>query len=219
MFTGLVTAVGTVETVRSADGGVAARVGCPWPDLVPGESVAVDGACLTVAACGPGWFEAHVVATSLERTTAGEWSAGRRVNLERALRAGDRLGGHLVQGHVDGVGVVEAVAERNDAILLDVRVPSAVAAATVPLGSITLDGVSLTVNAVPRPGVVQVSLVPFTRGHTTLGERRAGDRVHVEGDVIGKYVAGLLQSRVASRESPLPPGDPTTRDSWLKPRD
>jgi riboflavin synthase len=201
VFTGIVTAVGRLEGVRPAGGGVAARVACPWDDLAAGESVAVDGACLTVEALGPGWFEVHVVATSVERTTAGAWVAGRRVNLERALRVGDRLGGHLVQGHVDGVGTVEAVTAREDALLLEVRVPPEVAAATVPLGSVTLDGVSLTVNALPRPGVVQVSLIPFTRAGTTLGERRPGDRVQVEGDVIGKYVAGLLAARPETHDS------------------
>ncbi len=213
MFTGIVTAVGRLAAVRPAGGGVTARVACPWDDLATGESVAVDGACLTVEASGPGWFEVRVIATSVERTTAGEWAAGRRVNLERALRAGDRLGGHLVQGHVDGVGTVEAVTAQADALLLDVRVPPAVAAVTVPLGSVTLDGVSLTVNAVPRPGVVQVSLIPFTRAETTLGARRPGDRVQVEGDVIGKYVAGLLESRVAGRDSRATPGTPPRTDS------
>ena len=201
MFTGIVTAVGTLAAVRPAEGGLAVRVACPWDDLATGESVAVDGACLTVERSGAGWFELHLMAPSLGRTTAGEWAAGRRVNLERALRAGDRLGGHLVQGHVDGVGTVEAVSERDDALLLDVRLPDGVAAATVPLGSITLDGVSLTVNAMPRAGVAQVALVPHTRRHTTLGERRTGDRVHVEGDVIGKYVAGLLAARPGARDS------------------
>jgi riboflavin synthase len=110
------------------------------------------------------------------------------VNLERALAVGDRLGGHLVQGHVDGVGEVVALGRRDDAVLLDLAVPDVVAAVSVPLGSITVDGVSLTVNAIPAPGTIQVSLIPFTLQHTTLGERRAGDRVHLEGDAIGKYV-------------------------------
>ena len=108
---------------------------------------------------------------------------------------GDRLGGHLVQGHVDGVGTVDRVADRADARLLDLRVPPDVARVTVPLGSITVDGVSLTVNAIPAPGVIQISLIPFTLQHTTLGERAAGDRVHLEADTIGKYVAQLLRDR------------------------
>ena len=105
--------------------------------------------------------------------------------------AGDRLGGHLVQGHVDGVGVVEAVADRDDARLLDIRVPPVVADVTIPLGSVTVDGVSLTVNALPEPALIQVSLIPFTLQHTTLGTRRPGDRVHLEGDTLGKYVKAL----------------------------
>jgi riboflavin synthase len=117
------------------------------------------------------------------------------LNLERAVRAGDRLGGHLVQGHVDGVGTVERVAQGGDARLLDLRVPPAVANASVPLGSITVDGVSLTVNAIPAPGVIQISLIPFTLQHTTLGQRRPGDRVHLEADTIGKYVAEMLRAR------------------------
>jgi riboflavin synthase len=116
------------------------------------------------------------------------------VNLERALRAGDRLGGHFVQGHVDGVGTVETTASDETASLVDIRIPPDVAETTVLHGSITIDGVSLTVNAVPRPGVVQVSLVPFTREHTTLGAIAVGDRVHVEADVLGKYVRQLCRS-------------------------
>jgi riboflavin synthase len=115
------------------------------------------------------------------------------VNLERALRAGDRLGGHLVQGHVDGVGKVVDVIHGPDISLLDIEVPEEVARVSVPLGSITVDGVSLTVNAIPAFGVIQISLIPFTLQHTTLGERRVGDRVQLEADTIGKYVAALLR--------------------------
>src|SRR6476661_7521532 len=169
MFTGIVTAVGRVRETRPERGGLDLAIEAPYRDLALGESVAVDGACLTVKDTGPGWFGVHVVATSLERTSLGRYSTGRRVNLERALRVGDRLGGHLVQGHVDGTGVVLRVGERADARLLDIRVPREVAAVSVPLGSITVDGVSLTVNAVPEPAMIQVSLIPFTLQHTTLG--------------------------------------------------
>jgi len=195
MFTGIVTAVGRVRETRPESGGLDLAIEAPYRDLALGESVAVDGACLTVKDTGPGWFGVHVVATSLERTSLGRYSAGRRVNLERALRVGDRLGGHLVQGHVDGTGVVLRVAERADARLLDIRVPREVAAVSVPLGSITVDGVSLTVNAVPAPDVIQVSLIPFTLQETTLGERVPGDEVQLEGDTIGKYVRALIEER------------------------
>ncbi|HEU5048986.1 MAG TPA: riboflavin synthase [Gemmatimonadales bacterium] len=191
MFTGIVTAVGTVRSASPAEGGVELVVDCPYADLVEGESIAVDGACLTVAALEPGGFRAHVVATTLERTRLGELGAGDRVNLERALRAGDRLGGHLVQGHVDGVGTVERLSERADARLLDIRVPPAVAAVSLPLGSVAVDGVSLTINELSEPDLIQVSLIPFTLQHTTLGLRRPGDRVHLEGDTLGKYVKAL----------------------------
>jgi riboflavin synthase len=193
MFTGIVTGIGTVREARPSDGGLDVTIECAYPDLSAGESVAVDGACLTVAAVVTGGFAAHLVRTSLERTRFGELRAGSRVNLERALRVGDRLGGHLVQGHVDGIGTVVRVASREDARLLDLEAPPEVLQVSVPLGSITVDGVSLTVNAMPAPGTIQISLIPFTLEHTTLGSRRAGDRVHLEADAIGKYVRALLK--------------------------
>ena len=195
MFTGIVTAVGTVQQVRHTTAGVELTIACSFSDVGLGESIAVDGACLTVQAIQPGGFTAHVVRTSLERTRFGDYAEGRRVNLERALRMGDRLGGHLVQGHVDGVGEVVQVVERQDARLLDIKVPDEVARVSIPLGSITVDGVNLTVNAIPGPLVIQISLIPFTLQHTTLDERRAGDRVHLEADTIGKYVAALMEER------------------------
>jgi riboflavin synthase len=141
-----------------------------------------------------------VVRTSLERTRFEEYVPGQSVNLERALRVGDRLGGHLVQGHVDGIGRVDLVKQKEDARLLNLAVPEAIARVSVPLGSITVDGVSLTVNAKPAGRLIQISLIPFTLQHTTLGERQAGDRVHVEADTIGKYVAALLDSRVSGKQ-------------------
>lgn len=196
MFTGIVTAVGRVREARPAEGGRDIVIEAPYDDLADGESIAVDGACLTVTGHAPGWFGVHAVATTLERTRFATLAAGDRVNLERALRVGDRLGGHLVQGHVDGIGEVTSVQRRDDAVLVDVSVPDAVFEVSVPLGSITVDGVSLTVNAIPGPGVVQVSLIPFTLQHTTLGERRAGDTVHLEGDTVGKYVGELVRKRL-----------------------
>jgi riboflavin synthase len=195
MFTGIITEIGTVRDTRPADGGLELSIACSWSDLELGESIAVDGACLTVASLGEGAFGVHVVRTSLDRTRFAELRAGHRVNLERALQVGDRLGGHLVQGHVDGVGTVLQVTERQDARLLDLRVPEDVARVSLPLGSVTVDGVSLTVNAMPDPTTIQISLIPFTLEHTTLAERRPGDRVHLEADAIGKYVEALLKKR------------------------
>jgi len=195
MFTGLVSAVGTVRSSRAVAGGRDLDIASPFRGLDLGESIAVDGACLTVTSRRGGVFGVRVVSTSLARTAFGDYRRGRRVNLERALRAGDRLGGHLVQGHVDGVGTIRRVRREGDALLLDIGVPASVAAASVALGSITVDGVSLTVNARPGRRRVQVSLIPYTLRHTTLGERRVGDRVHLEGDPIGKHVAAWLGRR------------------------
>jgi riboflavin synthase len=195
MFTGIVTAVGEVRRRSETADGLELTIACPYSGLAPGESIAVDGACLTVQGIADGEFTSHIIRTSLDRTDFGTYEVGRRVNLERALQLGERLGGHLVQGHVDGIGTVERVADRDDARLLDLRVPAEVARVSVPLGSITVDGVSLTVNAIPAPGMIQISLIPFTLQHTTLGERRVGDRVHLEADSIGKYVAQLLRAR------------------------
>ena len=197
MFTGIISATGTVQQARRTTEGLELTISSPYPDLALGESVAVDGACLTVQAVDSGVFSAHVIGTSLERTRFADYGVGQRVNLERALRAGDRLGGHLVQGHVDGLGTVERVEQRKDARLLDLRVPADVARVAIPLGSITVDGVSLTVNAKQGNGVIQIALIPFTLQHTTLSERRVGDRVHLEGDTIGKYVAALLDNRAS----------------------
>ncbi len=198
MFTGIVSAVGTVAAVRARaprrgteDGGRVLRIRAPLRALKRGESIAVNGACLTVTRVVRGAFEVDAVETTLGRTLLGEYARGRRVNLERAVRAADRLGGHLVQGHVDGVATVERATAQGDAWVYDLRVPDEVADVTILHGSITVDGVSLTVNAVPQPGVVQISLIPHTRAVTTLGSLAAGDRVHVEADVVGKYVRQL----------------------------
>lgn len=196
MFTGLVDAIGTVTAVEEAPAGRTFTVESPYRDLVLGESIACNGACLTVRGFGavPGAFVVAAVVTTLDRTTIGTWSVGTRLNLERALRASGRFGGHIVQGHVDAVGTVRSAAMRGDAWLLDLTVPGEVDELLVPHGSICVDGVSLTVNALPSPGVLQVSLIEHTLRHTTLGDRRPGDGVHLEADILGKYVRRLLQS-------------------------
>ena len=192
MFTGLVEAIGTIDRVTENDLGRELRVRCPWTDLELGESVALNGACLTVRTTESGWFTVAAVSTTLDRTTIGSWAVGTAVNLERALKLGDRLGGHLVQGHVDAVGTVRDVRRRESALLVDISVPDEVGQLLVPHGSLTVDGVSLTVNALPGAGCVQVSLIEYTENHTTLGRLQTGDRVHLEADVIGKYVQALL---------------------------
>lgn len=192
MFTGIVTAVGKVERADRGGAGLTLRIEAPYQGLTIGESIAVDGACLTVESFGDGWFTVHVVATSIERTRFGTLAGGARVNLERALAIGERLGGHLVSGHVDGIGRVSKVGAQGDALLIDLSLPESVAEVTIPLGSVTVDGVSLTVNAVPSPGSCQVSLIPHTRQVTTLGALKVGDAVHLEGDMVGKYVKQFL---------------------------
>ncbi len=201
MFTGLITDVGTIDQVAATAAGREFRVRTAFAKLVEGESIAVNGACLTVREFGDGWFTAAAVTTTLERTTIGAWEPGRRVNLERALALGDRLGGHLVQGHVDGVGTVERVRPHGDAWLLDVRAPSQLAPLIVPLGAITVDGVSLTVNALPADDMVQLSLIEYTMRHTTLGELLVGRQVHLEGDLIGKYVQRLAAPHLAQTDA------------------
>lgn len=196
MFTGLIDAVGVVAATLRSRTGLRLTVRTPYRALPQGESVAVDGACLTVVQSRRGTFTVQVVTTSLDRTRFGSLRVGDRVNLERALRVGDRLGGHLVQGHVDGLGTVRTVTRRKDTVVVDLRVPASVARVSVPLGSITIDGVSLTVIGKPSRNTVRLSLIPFTLEQTTLSRLRRGSTVHVEGDLIGKYI-----SRLATRDS------------------
>src|SRR3989441_13360285 len=192
MFTGIVTAVGTVAKA-TRETGLALTIRAPYRGLKKGESIAVNGACLTVDRVLKGGFQVHVVETTRDRTLFADYARGPRVDLDVALRAADRLGGHLVQGHVDGVAEVVRVEGpgRGDALVCDLRVPRGVRAVCIPQGSITVDGVSLTINALPGPDLVQIALIPFTRAHTTLGALRVGERVHVEGDLVGKYVRQL----------------------------
>lgn len=193
MFTGLIDDVGTITSVAEASAGRELGIACRYEDLSEGESIAVNGACLTVLRFGPKWFTVAAVTTTLERTTVRGWTTGRRVNLERALRVGDRLGGHFVQGHVDGVAGVTDVRQEGDARLVDLALPAGLAELMVQHGSVAVDGVSLTVNDLPAPGILQVSLIDYTMRHTTLGTLTAGDEVHVEADMLGKYVQRLLK--------------------------
>jgi riboflavin synthase len=192
VFTGLVDDVGTIERVTPTAAGREFRVRCRYDDLVEGESIAVNGACLTVRGCGPRWFTAAAVTTTLSRTTMGFWRSGRRVNLERAMQVGDRFGGHMVQGHVDGVARVAGARSAGDARLVDLALPAGLTDLMVRHGSIAVDGVSLTVNDLPGPDIVQLSLIDYTLRHTALDTLAEGDDVHVEADMIGKYVQRLM---------------------------
>jgi riboflavin synthase len=199
MFTGLVDAIGTIEAISRSSAGRELRVRASYEGIERGESIALNGACLTVNECGDGWFSVAAIETTIGRTTIGEWAVGRRVNLERAMLLGARLGGHLVQGHVDAVAEVLDVRQAGDARLVDLALPDELYELMVPHGSLAVDGVSLTVNELPTPGVVQLSLIDFTLAHTTLGLLAPRDRVHVEGDVIGKYVRRLAAPHLAAR--------------------
>lgn len=196
MFTGLVDDVGLITHVDETTAGRELRVRCGYRDLVDGESIAVNGACLTVREHGRegdahAWFTVAAVITTLDRTTIASWAVGDRVNLERAMRLGDRLGGHLVLGHVDGLGRVLDTRMHDDAWLIDVALPIELRPLMVAHGSVTVDGVSLTVNALRDDGI-QLSIIEYTKRHTTLGDRQVGDAVHIEADVLAKHVERLL---------------------------
>lgn len=197
MFSGIVEEVGTVRDRTPLEGGL--RIGVAavvvLEGLDPGDSIAVDGVCQTVVERVPDGFVIEAIGTTLSRTTFAELTPGRVVNLERALAMGDRIGGHLVQGHVDGTGTVESVERAGEHVLLRFTMPPAVADVTVLHGSITVNGVSLTVNGLPRPDVAEVALIPYTWDHTNLGDLQAGKRVNLEGDMLGKFVAHLLERR------------------------
>lgn len=189
MFSGIVEAVGMITAVIPRDEVRELVLEAPGiaPELVPGQSVSVDGACLTVVEPRRTGFTVEVIGTTLSRTIAGRYLPGARVNLERALRMGDRLDGHLVQGHVDGIGELVSSRREGEFHLLDVRLPEEVARGTILHGSICLNGVSLTVNALDGT-LCQVGIIPYTWEHTNLALLRPGDPVNVEGDLIGKYV-------------------------------
>lgn len=192
MFTGLVEETGVVRALTRRTAGARIEVACSFvKELSHGESVAIDGACMTAVAFKDGVFAADVSNESLARTTLGDLRPGDRVNLERALAVGQRLGGHFVLGHVDGVGRVANVSGLGDARRYDFEFPQALAPLLIDKGSITIAGVSLTVNEV-SDRTFWVALIPETQQATTLGALKAGDRVNLEGDVLGKYVLRAL---------------------------
>jgi len=198
VFTGIIQQVGRVERRdRRGDGArVTIATTRPLARLALGESIAIDGACLTVIRRDGRRFTVEVSPETLARTTLGGFEPGRRVNLERALRLGDRLGGHIVQGHVDGVGRLEAITPTGDWLAYRFTAPRSVAPYLVEKGSVAVDGVSLTVFAC-RAGSFTVALIPHTLKETTLGARRPGDRVNLEADVVLKQIRAMLRSRGA----------------------
>jgi riboflavin synthase len=198
VFTGIVEGIGKVEALRAQPGGsrrIAVSTALEVGKLPIGASIAVNGVCLTVVSRRPRRFEADVGPETLRVTTFDGLRAGDRVHLERPLRVGDPLGGHLVAGHVDGVGRIESRRKLGDALALRIAAPAPLAPYLASKGSVTVDGVSLTVNEVDGKRF-SVTLIPHTLMATCLGERKTGDRVNIEADLIAKHVARLVKPHV-----------------------
>jgi riboflavin synthase len=195
MFTGLVEAIGTVRGTEPLGEGTRLSIAASFAaELEIGESVAVDGVCLTVVERGEGAFAVEAVRETLARTTVGRLEAGRRVNLERSLAVGDRLGGHFVQGHVDGVATVQAIERQGENRYIDLSLPAAGRPLVAERGSIAVNGVSLTVLALTPDGV-RLSIVPHTWAATAFPELETGDPVNVEYDLIARYLQRLIEAR------------------------
>ena len=199
MFTGIVEELGLVRAVTPNAGGVRIEINARAviDDAHFGDSIAVNGCCLTVVELGDGWWAADAVTETLDRTSLGELQVGDPVNLERPVRAEDRLGGHIVQGHIDGVGrLAERDALPDGSTRLRFTVPSPLLRYVVEKGSITLDGISLTVAALDDDaGAVEIAVIPHTLSVTTLGPKELGDPVNVEVDILAKHVERLLATR------------------------
>lgn len=201
MFTGIVTDVGRV-LASDARGDLRLRIGCGYDmeGVALGASIACSGVCLTVVDKGPDWFAVDVSAETRARTAPGLWEEGARLNLERALRVGDELGGHIVTGHVDGIGAVVAVEPVGDSRAVTIAAGPEVAPNIAAKGSVCVDGVSLTVNAVEplAEGVrFAINLIPHTGRNTTLGELQPGREVNIEIDLIARYLERMLASRAS----------------------
>jgi riboflavin synthase len=197
MFTGIVTGLGKVRSVTplGEDRDMRLVITAPWPDTasIPiGASISCSGCCLTAIEVGPDWFAVSASAESLSKTTLGRWKVGTQVNLERPLRVGDELGGHIVAGHVDGLGEVLSATPDHESTRWLFRVPDALARYIAPKGSVAVDGVSLTVNEV-QGSTFGVNIIPHTAAVTTFGLLRPGDHVNIEIDTLARYVARLAE--------------------------
>jgi len=203
VFTGIITDIGTIERAEAlADTRVRISTSYDLTSVDLGASIACSGVCLTVvdksAAGTPGWFAVDVSGETISRTASGQWSEGRRLNLERALRLGEELGGHIVTGHVDGIGTVESVMEEGGSHRVRIKAGPEIAPFVAPKGSITLDGVSLTVNEVedgPDGVTIGVNIIPHTAAVTTFGSLAAGDPINIEIDVLARYLQRMEHYR------------------------
>lgn len=206
MFTGLIQAIGVVKRVSDGPEGKTLAIQCPGliGDIAVDDSVAVDGVCLTATRLEPDGFIAQAIHTTLEKTTIGLLRPAQRVNLELAMRASDRLGGHLVQGHVNAIGRIAAIETRGLNWLIQIDFPADLRKYMISEGSITIDGISLTIAEVSDSRLT-VSIIPHTLAHTTLSDRSAGDAVNIEVDIMAKYIENFLRI------------DPALAGGWAQP--
>lgn len=195
MFTGIITDVGTVTQIRQ-EGDLRARIqtGYDTDNIEMGASIASDGVCLTVVGLGPDWYEVQISAETVEKTNIGGngWHVGKRLNLERALKVGDELGGHIVSGHVDGVAEVVGMADEGDSTRVTLCAPADLARFIAPKGSVALNGTSLTVNEVSGCEF-GINFIPHTKAVTTWGDVKVGDMINLEIDTLARYVARLAE--------------------------
>lgn len=194
MFTGIISAIGRIDDIQKLSDW-RLKITTPWDcakiDL--GASIACSGVCLTVIERDADWFAVEVSAESLSRTTIGTWQAGTQINLERALRLGDELGGHIVSGHVDGLAIIDQITRSGDSHELKISVPDALSKFIAEKGSVSLDGISLTVNAI-EGSRFGVNIIDHTWGHTTLGHATIGQHLNLEIDMLARYVSRLISS-------------------------
>ncbi|WP_439109230.1 riboflavin synthase [Lentibacter sp.] len=194
MFTGIITDIGTILELEQR-GDLRARIGTSYDTRTVdiGASIACSGVCLTAIALGEGWFDVEISAESVAKTNIGAWVKGGRVNLERALKVGDELGGHIVSGHVDGVAVITAMKDEGDSTRVTLEAPKELARFIAPKGSVALDGTSLTVNEVEGTSF-GINFIPHTKDATTWGAAKVGDRINLEIDTLARYVARLAET-------------------------
>ena len=194
MFTGIISAIGRIDDIQKP-GDWRLKITTPWDcakiDL--GASIACSGVCLTVVERDADWFAVEVSAESLSRTTIGTWQAGTQINLERALRLGDELGGHIVSGHVDGLAIIDQITQSGASHELEISMPEALSKFIAEKGSVSLDGISLTVNAI-EGSRFGVNIIDHTWGHTTLGHATIGQHLNLEIDMLARYVSRLISS-------------------------
>jgi len=194
MFTGIITDIGTLVDLKQ-EGDLRARIstGYDTSHIDMGASIASDGVCLTVVDLGPDWYDVQISAETVSKTNLAAWEVGKRVNLERALKVGDELGGHIVSGHVDGVAEVVSVVDEGDSTRVQLRAPEDLARFIAPKGSVALNGTSLTVNEV-QGSVFGINFIPHTKEVTTWGDVGVGDQVNLEIDTLARYVARLAEA-------------------------